>query len=103
MQMHLPSSNPMMQGPTGFQPGSGFSVPNTMPHMNNAPPPPLGNFAPFNHISGFGNLPSSNMNAPNMGNEAGKKNKTTAENVGANEIAADNKLGKPFENCLLNC
>lgn len=93
--MHLPSSNPtMMQGPAGFQPGSGFNVPNTMPHMNNVAPPPLGSFAPFNQMAGFGNIPSSNMNAPNVSNEAAKKNKTAGNIAGANEITIDHKLGK---------
>uniref|UniRef100_A0A336K040 CSON011472 protein n=1 Tax=Culicoides sonorensis TaxID=179676 RepID=A0A336K040_CULSO len=87
MQMHLPSSNPgMMQGPAGFTPGSSFNVPNAIPHMNNVAPPPLGNFAPFNQISGFGNLPANNMNNLNIGNEATKKNKTSGDNVTANEV-----------------
>lgn len=83
----------MPGGPTGFPPGAGFNVPNNMPHMNNAPPP-IGNFAPFNQMGGFGNMPGNNMNAPNMGNEAAKKNKAGGENAAANEIPNDNKLGE---------
>lgn len=86
----------MPGGPTGFPPGAGFNVPNNMPHMNNAPPP-LGNFAPFSQMGGniFGNMPGNNMNAPNMSNEAAKKNKAGgSDNAGANDIPNDNKLGK---------
>lgn len=68
-----------------------------MPHMSTVAPPPLGNFAPFNQMSGFGNPSSSNMGGANVNNEANKKSKPPGDNTGTTDITIEHKLGKDSE------
>lgn len=89
MQMHLPSSNAMIQ--PSF-PGPSFNVSGSLSHIGNVPPQ-MGNFAAFNSGSGFGNMSANNVNTPS--NDACKKNRDNVffNNTGNSEKQLESKIG----------